>query len=411
LIAALLQYHGDGNFNNIAQEIKESIVNSYTNSIQNEAWAGAIEIGVIAELRNANINLHTLNDVVTPIRPNQQNQNAQTMHLYYTGNHYMRLIDNYSNQDNNMMNEMNENNNSNNIISEEKKNGDNNKKPNGGGDRSTGVIQYADGMTDEEIEANLQSIKASIHSQNKQSEFYVEESVVNQSNVIKSVENWSNKSGAYTKYLSILTLKNEESKKHAVALSAEKIGLSLKINIVDPLNTKVKEFSKEIEYLHESLSVFNGMVHYEYSNKQNITSPTCADVSLFELLEMSQNRKQLFGTFNQEKGNKKSITEEEMQKVLNNILIYKLDEKLKNQTEFFLDTRIIFGSLQRALNIDEELLSENNDIVELNIPSSANFNTRGLSVRDYPLNEDDLQSNQKTLGDFTILGYELFTNI
>jgi hypothetical protein len=120
----------------------------------------------------------------------------------------MRLIDNYSNQDNNMMNEMNENNNSNNIISEEKKNGDNNKKPNGGGDRSTGVIQYADGMTDEEIEANLQSIKASIHSQNKQSEFYVEESVVNQSNVIKSVENWSNKSGAYTKYLSILTLKN-----------------------------------------------------------------------------------------------------------------------------------------------------------------------------------------------------------
>ncbi len=411
LIAALLQYHGDGNFNNIAQEIKESIVNSYTNSIQNEAWAGAIEIGVVAELRNANINIHSANGNVVPISVNQQNQNTQTIHLYYTGNHYMRLVDNYDNQNNNEINKMNEdNNNGNNIISEEKKNENNNKKLYGG-DKSTGVIQYADGMTDEEIEVNLQSIKAAIYSQKKQSEFFIEGKVATQDNIVKNIEQWQINSTQPSKHLSIMTLKNEEGKKHAVALSTEKKDIGLKIDIIDPLNDMVKEFTKEIEDLHKSLSVFNGEVTYTYSNKQDIKSPTCADISLFELFEISQNKEQVSGIANKEKSNKNSAEKEEMPEFLNNISMHELNEKLKNQTEFFLDTGIIFDSLQRELNIDEELLSENNNTIELNIPSVANFSARVWNSRDYLLNEDDLQSNQKTLGDFIILGYELFTNI
>ncbi len=155
-----------------------------------------------------------------------------------------------------------------------------------GDNKATGVIKYADGMSDKDIELNLQSIKSTIISNNRQNEFYIEEKVLNKVNIIQAIKQWNNSDDVPAQYLSILTLTNAERKKHALTLHIEKHNNILKITIADPLSCDNAEFKQEIRELRGLLSIFPG-IRYKvvHTAIQDINSPTCADVSLHAILE------------------------------------------------------------------------------------------------------------------------------
>jgi hypothetical protein len=67
----------------------------------------------------------------------------------------------------------------------------------------------------------------------------------------------------------------------------QKLDCGLKIRINDPLSYVTQEFQKEIKELLRSLMLM-GEVSISCTGKQDIKSPTCGDVSLYELVEIHE---------------------------------------------------------------------------------------------------------------------------
>jgi hypothetical protein len=174
-----------------------------------------------------------------------------------------------------------------NLNEEQKDTEKTNKKLDGGG-KSTGIMKYADGMSDVDIELNLRSIREGIRLQNKENMFYVSERVLNKENIVESIQDWV-KNNSQKHFLSIVTLENEAGKKHALALHIQKSDNGLQIRMKDPLPYVIQEFGNEVEKLQQLLSSeFFGKVIISPTGKQDIKSPTCGDVSLHELVEIHE---------------------------------------------------------------------------------------------------------------------------
>ena len=77
----------NGSINASDSEIN-TIVRGYTNGIRRNEWGGEREIHAIAEEINREIIIYSADGTISSLG---SNINGEPIHLYYAGNHYMRL--------------------------------------------------------------------------------------------------------------------------------------------------------------------------------------------------------------------------------------------------------------------------------------------------------------------------------
>ena len=142
------------------------------------------------------------------------------------------------------------------------------------------------GMSDKDISLNLQSLK-NIEANNIKLSFWIEEEVLNQRNMIDKIDSWSNSNNKQSDFLSITTVINGGSKKHAILLHATHKNNGVQITLIDPLSQEDTEFSVQINALKNALSnqkqyhvqiIYTGYQHKDYG--------TCGDMCLIMLQEL-----------------------------------------------------------------------------------------------------------------------------
>lgn len=215
---------------------------------------------------------------------------------------------------------------------------------------SYGIEEVKKGMSDKDIELNLKLLKYNIESKNNQSLFYTEEKVLNKNNILDKVMSWHDSNNEQKHFLSIVTVINNIGKKHALALHIEKVYDTFKVYIIDPLSCDKSEFKQEISDLQNILSILPGVSYQMYTGEQDINSATCGDISLFELFKILNNK---VGNF--QRLDDKIFSDTAV--VINNKIDYLFNEKLRAQTEFYLETGIVFETFKNAV--------ENNQITIL----------------------------------------------
>ncbi len=210
-------------------------------------------------------------------------------------------------------------------------------------DKESKGITAGEGMLDSEIKLNLESIKQTIHSQGRQSEFYVATEILNEYSIVSQIKSWVNSGSKQSQFLSIVTLTNPEGEKHAVALNIEKKGKYFELNIMDPLSYNSSKFTNEMTALQKTLSVFSGVSYQVYTGNQDVKYSTCGDESLFKLFEISQER------ILKNKSNVSAVDNEDYV-IINDSFTFLLNIKLQMQVEFYTTTRIVFETLQHSVN-------------------------------------------------------------
>ncbi len=98
-----------------------------------------------------------------------------------------------------------------------------------------------DGMTDDDVNLNLQNMIKYM----KPSNIYVHNSIINPAGAAALIKDWQNDTVAkHSKaLLSIITLTNSKGEKHAVLVSAKKLGNAIAITVVDSLSSNNTEFN------------------------------------------------------------------------------------------------------------------------------------------------------------------------
>ncbi len=170
---------------------------------------------------------------------------------------------------------------------------------------ATGIMEYANGMTDRDIELNLRILKQSITLANQQDSYYLEKNMLNKDNVIEILSNWTNNKRTQSNFLSVIALISMEGKKHAVVLQIERVSSKLndngpqaayfKLKIIEPVSEKDSEFKEvlsEVEgKLSSSLSQYGGVVAQTvYAGVQDCRYGTCGDMSLIILKALSEEK-------------------------------------------------------------------------------------------------------------------------
>ena len=239
--------------------------------------------------------------------------------------------------------------------------------------KSQGVASIEDGMADQDIELNLKLLKHNIESKHKQSSFYTEEKVLNKSNILDKVMAWHDSNEEQKHFLSIATVINSAGKKHALAVHIEKEYNISKVYIIDPLSCDKSEFKQEISDLQNILSILPGVSYQIYTGEQDINAGTCGDISLFELFNILNSKLGKFQQFNDKIFSDTAV-------VINNKIDYLFNEKLRAQTEYYLETGIVFETFRNAV--------ENNQITILttynqNVNSLEYFN----NITNHPYQE------------------------
>ena len=184
----------------------------------------------------------------------------------------------------------------------------------------------------------------------KQSSFYTEEKVLNKSNILDKVMAWHDSNEEQKNFLSIATVINNAGKKHALAVHIEREYNIFKVYIIDPLSCDKSEFKQEISDLQNILSILPGVSYQMYTGEQNINAATCGDISLFELFKIINNKVGNFQQLDNEIYNDTAV-------IINNKIDYLFNEKLRVQTEYYLETGIVFETFRNAV--------ENNQITIL----------------------------------------------
>jgi len=149
---------------------------------------------------------------------------------------------------------------------------------------SYGIEFSGCGMSDEDISLNLQALKYNIEVNNKKSLIYIEEEILNEHNIINKIEHWFNSSSKQNEFFSIVTVTNDENKKHAILLHAKQENNSVHITLIDPLSQEDTEFSAQINALNSTLNNQKQCrVQIIYAGCQDKDHGTCGDMSLIML--------------------------------------------------------------------------------------------------------------------------------
>jgi hypothetical protein len=152
---------------------------------------------------------------------------------------------------------------------------------------SYGIQHSGNGMSDKDISLNLQSLKYNVETNNKKSLFYIEEEILNERNIIDKIEYCFNSSSKQNEFFSIVTVTNDENKKHAILLHAKQEGNSLQITLIDPLSQEDTAFSAQINALKNTLNNQKQChVQIIYAECQDKDHGTCGDMSLIMLQDI-----------------------------------------------------------------------------------------------------------------------------
>ncbi len=155
-------------------------------------------------------------------------------------------------------------------------------------------IQCIEGMSDKDISLNLRSLKYLMNHKMKMTSMWIEQEVLNQYNMIYKIKSWSNCVYKHCDFLSIVTVINKRSKKHAILLHGiQKNNIIKKITLIDPLSQQDSEFFYAINEIKNTL---NNQLQVEirifYAGCQDKDYGTCADMSLIMLQKVIEKAEQ-----------------------------------------------------------------------------------------------------------------------
>ena len=238
-----------------------------------------------------------------------------------------------------------------------------------------------DGMTQREIEENLQMLMSS-YKLSSMGDIVISKGVLNLSNINTKINQWINKVDE-KKYSATVKLENEEGQLHAILLQIERMNNIFKIKIIDPLSENESKFTKEIIELENKLSQYSGILYKNYANKQDGEHATCGDTCLImmqEYLEEGiglpiQYRAPLFTV------------------LINDYNYFAMNLKLQAQAEYYRSTGIIFETLQRATDNNQVALGDLSftdkaeDYILALLSNNSNYNT------EFDFNEIDISYN------------------
>ena len=240
--------------------------------------------------------------------------------------------------------------------------------------------ERSDGMTQREIEENLQMLVSS-YKLSSIGDAVISEEVPNLTNVNTEINQWIK--GENKKYSAIVKLENEEGHLHAILLQIERVNNIFKIKIIDPLSENESKFTKEIIELENKLSQYSGILYKSYANKQDSEHATCGDTCLIMMQEYLE----------EEIGLPVQYRAPLFTVLINDYNYFAMNLKLQAQVEYYRSTGIIFETLQKAADSNQVVLGDSSfiDIAE-RYTLSLLSNDSNYSSESY-FNEIDISYN------------------